>query len=165
MTMIVEDGSVIAGANVYATLAFLDSYHERMGNTAWEEGEGQEEAMYRAMAWLESRPWNGIKSAYTNPLAWPRLNCYTRDGYLVPSDEVPDQVVNAFCEASLIEHVAPGALRPSLDRGGQISSVSISGAVSVTYSGNAPAATVYSTIEGLVSQFVGSRGIIRVELA
>jgi hypothetical protein len=33
--LIVEDGSIVAGANSYCTLAYATTYHANMGNTAW----------------------------------------------------------------------------------------------------------------------------------
>lgn len=33
--LIVEDGSIVAGANSYCTLAYATAYHANMGNTAW----------------------------------------------------------------------------------------------------------------------------------
>ena len=33
--LIVEDGTIVAGANVYASFSDVDLYHEDRGNTIW----------------------------------------------------------------------------------------------------------------------------------
>ena len=35
VTLIVEDGSIVAGANSYASLDYASAYHENIGNFAW----------------------------------------------------------------------------------------------------------------------------------
>ena len=38
-TLIKETGAIVAGANVYATVAEADVYHEDRGNTSWDAGD------------------------------------------------------------------------------------------------------------------------------
>ncbi len=166
MTLIIEDGSVVENANSYVSIDDCDTYHSNLGNATWTGTDAvKKAAILRAMAWIESQSWEGRKTAYENPLSWPRADVVTRDGYLIPEDEVPIQVVNALCEAALVELESAGALRPALERGGQIKSESIDGAVSVTYKDGAPATTQYHAIQGYLRGLVGSANIIRVEIA
>jgi hypothetical protein len=163
-TLTVEDGSVVENANSYVTLEDCTAYHASLGNEDWEDVDGQEEAILRAMAWLETQPWKGQKTDYDNPLQWPR-SYVTLDGLEVPDDEVPTAVVRALCEAALIEGETPGALRPALDRGGQVTSFSLAGVMSETYASGAPAGTTYPAITGKLRGLTYGSGNIKVELA
>jgi hypothetical protein len=166
MALILEDGSGVAGANTYALLTTVNDYHSALGNDEWFLSTNDPTAaILRAMAWLESQSWKGYKIDYDNALAWPRGGVVDSDGYSVPSDEIPSRVINALCEAAIAEVSTPGSLRPVLKRGGQIASVSVHGAVSVTYKDNAPAETRFMAIQGYLRGLTHSTNIFRVELA
>jgi len=166
MALVVEDGSVVTDANCYVSLADCNEYHFSMGNLNWfAVDEDKEAAMLRAMAWLESQTWKGRKTAYDNPLSWPRADIVDRDGYTVPEDEVPSPVVKALCEAALIELDTPGALRPSMKRGGQLISQSIEGVGSWTYASGAPTETKFQAVSSYLKGLVSGGAIIKVELA
>lgn len=134
MAIIVEDGSIVAGANAYASLLELDTYHEDRGNTAWvnADDESKEAAMLRATAGLESfyrERWIGYKSNHNEAnapqfLAWPRKKNseettaagYTvstmsplvdYDGIEIAVNVIPPQVVQAYEEICLIELTEP----------------------------------------------------------
>lgn len=134
MAIVVEDGTIVAGANAYASLLDLDTYHEDRGNTAWvnADDETKEAAMLRATAGLESQyrdRWIGFKSNHntvTAPqfLAWPRKDDkaettdggYTvstmtpltdYDGIEIAVDSIPALVVQAYKEICLIELTEP----------------------------------------------------------
>ena len=134
MTIIPEDGTIVAGANAYGTLAEVDLYHEDRLNSIWTAAsdETKEAAMLRATAGLESKyrsRWLGYKAdhnAVTAPqfLAWPRrkdldqsrANGFTaatmtefadHDGIAYPVDEIPTLVQQAWFEVCLIEISQP----------------------------------------------------------
>lgn len=134
MVITVEDGTIIAGANAYASLAEVDAYHEDRGNTAWVNAsdEDKEAAMLRATAGLESQyreRWIGFKANHNDAnapqnLAWPRkdrkaettADGYTTttmtplvdyDGIVIPVDGIPVQLIAAYQEICLIEITEP----------------------------------------------------------
>lgn len=82
MVIIVEDGSIVAGANAYASLEDLDTFHDDRGNTIWTDKDDmlKEAAMLRATAGMESKyrsRWIGVKTnnsvtVIPQILAWPR---------------------------------------------------------------------------------------------
>ncbi len=82
MTIIVEDGTIVAGGNAYASLSDVDTFHEERLNATWTDAddEKKEAAMLRATAGFESKNrerWFGVKtnnSVTVIPqfLAWPR---------------------------------------------------------------------------------------------
>ncbi len=166
MTLTVETGAIVANANSYVSIADCDSYHTLMGNATWTGTDAvKESAILRAMAWLEARPWKGIKYTYDQSLSWPRSSAVDIDGYTIEVDEVPNGVVKALCEAALLELVTPGSLRPSLERGGMVTSFTLVGVVSESYSGGAPAETVHYTLTGPLKGLLKSSNQIQVQLA
>ena len=81
--LIVEDGTIVAGANVYASFSDVDLYHEDRGNTIWIneiDDDAKESAMLRATAGIESKyreRWIGVKTnnsitVIPQFLSWPR---------------------------------------------------------------------------------------------
>ncbi len=134
MAIIKEDGTIVAGANVYSTLAEVDLYHEDRLNSLWTNADDElkEAAMLRATAGLESKyrdRWFGFKSNHNTAnapqfLAWPRKDDKKQttdegfaiadmdeiedfDGLFIPVDIVHALVVQAYNEVCLIELSQP----------------------------------------------------------
>ena len=99
--LIVEDGTLPAGANSFASVADADAYHAARLTAAWtdELAEVQKEAaLIRASDWLNRKVmWNGRKASRSQRMAWPRSGVVTQDGEIAP-DEIPAEVVEACCE-------------------------------------------------------------------
>jgi hypothetical protein len=164
-TLTVEDGSVVENANSYASIATCNAYHTALGNTAWTGTDAAKEAaILRAMAYLEALTWRGRKYTYEQPLEWPRANVVL-GGYLIETDEVPQKVINALCESALVEIEEANALRPALDRGGQVTSFTLTGVLSETYASGAPAGKTYPAIIGMLRGLTYGSSNIKVELA
>lgn len=148
MPLIVEDGTMPAGANSFASLADADAYHAARLTEAWADslaGDKKEAALIRATDWLNRKVrWEGCKTTRKQRMAWPRTGVATRGGP-VPSDEVPAEVVEACCELAGF-FVEQDYLAP-LDRGGDIASLSVD-VISITYNGTAPAETVFPSLSG-----------------
>lgn len=162
MTLIVETGAVVANANSYASVATVDAYHSARGNTAWSGTDAvKEAAILRAMDFVEGLPWKGQKTAYTNPLQWPRLNVVDRSGFAVPADSVPQGVVYALCAAALVELVTPGALAPALARGGMVKSEKVD-VIETTYMDGAPSSTTYPAIMAPLKGLVGAGNVVEL---
>lgn len=119
MTLIVEDGTGLADANVYATRAEFLAYHAERGNAAAAsaEVEAVDAALIRATEFLDaSYQWRGYAALSTQALSWPRrrtcegasiggvLNGY---GYLMDRngrylDGLPRDVKRATMELALL---------------------------------------------------------------
>jgi hypothetical protein len=69
---------------------------------------------------------------------------------------VPIEIVHATIEAAVRELATPGSLAPDLERGGAIKSLR-AGSVGIEYMGNAPAETIFTLIDGILSGLLGSR--------
>lgn len=121
MTLIVEDGSGVTNANTYASVNTVDEYHAALGQDTWTGTDAAKEAaILRAMRFIENQQYIGIKEDEYNPLEWPRWDAWDRNGYLIQNDVIPQNIINALCEAALVELVSPNALRATLVRGNAI---------------------------------------------
>ena len=163
MTLIIEDGSVVTGANSYASLATVTAYHVARGNSAWlGSDEDAEPAILRAMNYMEALPWNGVKTARDNPLSWPRYGMYDREGYAIDTDDVPQVVVNALCEAAYRELQTAGILQPDDTRDGMLTSISVAGAVSLAWAAGAPRRTNFRIITDMLKGLIATEGGIQL---
>lgn len=160
MTLIVEDGSGLADANAYVSMDDCAEYCAARGLTFPSSPSAPgEQAIIRATAAIDARYRTRFPGTKVNgraqPLQWPRTGAYDSDGEEIASDEIPQEIVHATCEAAVREMAEPGALMPDLERGGQISAMT-AGSVSLKYSGSAPATTTFSIIDGILSGLLGS---------
>ena len=100
----VEDGSGLAAADSYASLADADVYHIDRGNTDWVGTDSSKtRALRRAAQFLDARyrmRWKGVKTSADQGLAWPRNGVEDEDGYAIGSDEFPDAIWRAQCEVA-----------------------------------------------------------------
>ena len=181
MAIIVEDGSIVAGANAYATLAEVDLWHEDRLNTLWTnaDDETKEAAMLRATAGLESKyrgRWYGYKADHNAAnapqfLSWPRrddidesrANGFTSatmtpfadgDGIEYPVTEVPALVKQAYYEVCLIEITQPFvSIQLSRDDMLKYQRVDV---IEQEWLRNAPAVVQFPHIDSLLSTLASS---------
>lgn len=166
--MTLETTPGAANADSYASLEEANAYFTARGNATWTgTDEAKETALRRGTAYLDNvyrTKWRGRRSTETQALAWPRIDgvrgwgypLLDLDGFDIQSDSVPAQVKNAAIEAALIT-LSGAALEPTLERGGQIKSISKGvGPLnkSVTYMDGAPSVDRYTAIEGLLRGLV-----------
>lgn len=118
--LVVEDGTVVTGANSWVDMAFMDQYCSDMGYTTWGTIESPDSrrisAVIRGCRYVVRRyseEWPGSKvGGRAQTLPWPRDDAYDVDGELIESTEIPTEVKQAQCEAALREYVNPGSLTP-----------------------------------------------------
>lgn len=116
MTITVEDGSNVAGANSYVTVSDARTYATARGVTLSATDSVVETLIFKAMDYLESlrSDYKGTKSNQTQALQWPRTNV-SIDGYDIDSDVIPTELKNA--EMQLIMDISSG-LDPMLSSDG-----------------------------------------------
>jgi hypothetical protein len=112
MALTVEDGTGLANADAYISIAYADAYHLNMGNTAWVALSGKEEAIRRATAILNGYSWQGRKVKSDQALDFPRSGLVDGDGYAISSSIVPSGIEKACAEFALREAVSPNSMRP-----------------------------------------------------
>jgi len=117
MALIVEDGSVVENANTYVDVAYVAAYCTLMNYTTWTsapssalETQKKESAIIRSMQFFENISYNGDKTAYSNPLEFPREYLYLDSGDKFPSDEIPTELKKAVAEGAYIEYSTPSVL-------------------------------------------------------
>lgn len=112
---VVEDGSIVSGATSYVTTAEFVQYHENMGNNISAliviTGAGTEldpyVYNYDAVKIVLNKATSYIDNTYTfigaivdndQYLAWPRVDCVTRNGVEIDYNVIPSALKMAVCE-------------------------------------------------------------------
>jgi len=107
MAFTVEDGSNVAGANSFASVADADAYFtDRNLDSDW-FGLGtseKESALVRATDYLNTTyrlQWKGDKTSGTQSLTFPRYDIIDEDGFCLASSPLPTPLLYATSEMGL----------------------------------------------------------------
>lgn len=90
--VVVEDGSIVTGANSYVTVAEMEQFADDR-DYIW-VGDHVDTFLFRAMDWIEAQQYQGSIVSAAQPLMWPRKNVYYR-GFKVEQDVIPDLLKKA----------------------------------------------------------------------
>lgn len=169
MTLIVEDGTAPTGADTYAALTTIADYAVARGLTFPTSPAAPAEAAARiSKQWLDGTFRSRFPGYRTNgrgqSCEWPRTDAYDVAGEAIGSDEIPQEIIDAQCEAAIRELATPGSMMPDLERGGGIRSLK-AGSVAIEYSGNASALTTYTTINGILSGLLSAASMSFIGVA
>jgi hypothetical protein len=113
ITITVEDGTGLAGANSYVSAADADIYHSNRGRSSWGllTADAKATALIAGTQFIDSiYNWIGSRRSKTQGLKWPRIQglddsgnailLVDRDGFDI--DAVPQAVVDACAEAAFL---------------------------------------------------------------
>jgi hypothetical protein len=146
MAIVIEDGTGLADAEAYISVADADTYFAARGNTAWAAlaTEQKEQALrlgsdYMGQAY--GQRWCGTRTTTTQALDWPRTGACGIAADVVP---VPVQRANA----ELAVRASAGELLA--DQGAQVKSETV-GPISVTYADGARQWIRYAVVDGLLA--------------
>lgn len=144
-------------ADAYADPATVSAYAVKFGKVfATSPATAAEAACRVAAKWLDSYCRARLPGEVANAdqaLEWPRAYvCYR--GADLPTDEIPQQIVDAACEAAIRELATPGALMPDLEAGGQIKSLK-AGSVQIDYGGAVRDNQTFQAIDGILAGLLG----------
>lgn len=169
MALIVEDGSGLADAEAYVSVADATTYHTNMGNSAAWAAVGvtavQEAMLRRATNYMRNRyygMWEGSAVASTQRLDWPRSGVPTRDGgSAIASNIVPEDVKAACAELALKAFSAD--LMPDSSQAVKREKV---GPLEVEYDEFSPSSPAYLAIDAMLAPFLlpGSQPGVNVPL-
>lgn len=148
MTIIVEDGTIVTGANSYVSEAELTAYATARGLTLSTD---TEQLLIRGMDYIEAQSYKGFKFTKTQPLQWPRAGVYV-DGYLVDADEIPTELKNGQMESAL---AIDNGQDPLADIARTTKSETV-GSLSVTYADNASSTAIVRKISSSLRKLLGS---------
>lgn len=150
MALIVEDGSIVTGANTYVSEAYADAYFEARNNSEWAalSTEQKEAALLYATSWVDSRySWPGIIVDDSQTLSWPRLGAYDVDLRSISSTSIPTALLSAVCEAALA-HVS-AVLNEVRERGGNLAYAKVD-VLEVSYFRGAAAGRTFPYIDAIL---------------
>ena len=152
MALIVEDGTGLATAESYISVADANAYFLARGNTTWGAlSDAQcEEALRKATDFMLQRYrslWQGYRLGSTQALDWPRVDVEV-DGFGVPSDEVHVLVERACAELAYRSTVAD--LLPDTSSGGQVTREKVD-VIEVEYLPGSNPAPTYPAIDQLLA--------------
>ncbi|MEM6902247.1 MAG: DnaT-like ssDNA-binding protein [Pseudomonadota bacterium] len=152
MTLVVEDGSVVTGAESYISAPDATAYLEARGYDAWTDqaDAAKERALRLATDYMVQTyrgRWIGNRAQSDQSLDWPRHQVIA-DGYHVDSDVVPADVQRAC--ALLAVRALTGDLVPDLTRRTSKEAV---GPIEVEYDGD-ERSNPYRQVERLLSPYL-----------
>lgn len=96
-TIVVEDGTIVTGANSYLSEADLTTYATDRGITL---SGTTAVLLIQAMDYIESQPFKGTKSTSGQSLQWPRYGVWV-DSYYVESTTIPQLLKDALAEIAI----------------------------------------------------------------
>ena len=172
-SLIVEDGSVIAGANTYQSLASISTYCSDMGYTAWASlsTANQTSAVFRGMAYIESKSYKGMRtssgsgfgSSENQVLEWPRAYVYDRNNALIYNNVIPRNLKKALSEAAYREGQSVRSLQPDLVRGGRVKRKKID-VLETEWTSGAPVQNTLTIINGYLQGYIFAGGSLPIML-
>lgn len=172
MPLIVEDGTGMADAESYISVAYADTYFDNRGITLWATllAAEKEQALRRAIDYLGQvyrLRWKGSRVNGTQALDWPRafverddfryagLNGAAVIGgqFYYPSNEVPEEVKRANAEIAF--KAASGDLAPDIGQRTIREKVDV---LEVEYDRYSPQYTQYRAVDNLLAPYLTSVG-------
>lgn len=145
MALIIEDGSIVPGANSFVTAAELVTYADDYGLTIPATTADQERILRRAALQMSALSWKGAESVPLQPLSWPRQDVYVgnvssgltwggarswNDEYIIPPNVIPDQIKKG--QMALAAEIFADDTTPAETKQGQVTSETV-GPISVDY--------------------------------
>ena len=165
MLLIVEDGSIVPGANSYGTRERAGEYLGARGHVEWPTltEEQQDATLIRAADVLNSYGLKGAPVDYFHSMTMPRVGLEFAPGVPVPEDFIPQQFERAQFEIAGAIAVSETDPLEAVDRSkGAVTSESVSGAVSISYAEPAKAAydgpTGFPAVDALLKPFLAASG-------
>lgn len=161
MALIVEDGSIVAGAEAFASVADADAYYTARGNTTWAAltTGAKEVALRLGCDYIEAMygtRWKGERVDADQALSWPRRYVVV-DGVQLDFEAIPAALLRANIELAL--KASAGDLLA--DQGAQVVSETV-GPISVTYAAGARQATRYALVETMLAALLLGAGQVPV---
>lgn len=159
LTLVVEDGTGLANANTYVSLADANTYAESSltaAATAWKseaDDEKKKAALISASRYLTySFDWIGTKKTSTQALAFPRTGVVI-DGQEIPDDIVPQEVKDA-CSELAIQYLAGNGQTGTTEQDGNVAKIGVGkGAVDIQFHDKLASTTIPEQVAHLLSKW------------
>lgn len=171
MALIVEDGSIVAGAESYASVLTATAYLNARGKSTWADlDQDVKEAKLRiatdTMTQLYRNRWYGTRVSLIQSLDWPRYNVQRPDaigyarGYLAvyPYNVVPAEIANACIE---LAYRASTGLDLNPDTTASIKEEKI-GPLTTVYERGSIGVTKFRAVDNMLFPFISGANFARV---
>ncbi|CAB4180586.1 hypothetical protein UFOVP1040_82 [uncultured Caudovirales phage] len=151
MSLIVEDGTGLASAESYLSVADAKAYWTARGMSIGSTADGVlEEKLRLAAAYIDSSwRFKGAKLVAAQALEFPRSGLIDWSSNAVTG--IPKRLKDATAEAAF--KAIGEDLFVDQDRGGMVRSETV-GPISVTYADGAPAGKTFTVVERLLAQYI-----------
>ncbi len=171
MALIVEDGTGLANAESYGSVADADAYFAARGSpTTWTAllEPAKEQWLRQGTEFMDlefGSRWKGRRVTQDQALDWPRWNVTDRDGFTIGSDTVPIQLARATFETAHRMAIDGSDLMPDLDTSANIKRERIEvGPIELdtTYAGSSDQQAQLVKIEKMIRDlvtFLGASGV------
>lgn len=163
MALIVEDGTGLANAESYVSVAYADAYFTARNNANWDGNDAHKEGLLRiATEYLDAnygQRFKGIKNTEAQALQWPRFGVCV-DGYDIGNDVIPVEVMRATCELALRQNHNTDGIQPDLSQTVKREKIDV---IEVEYSEYSPQSPQYKQVDSLLAKYLqGGKGSMRV---
>jgi len=149
-TIIVENGTVVAGANSYVSEADLTAYASDRGLTLTA---ATDVLIIKAMDYIESLSFIGDKHTEAQPLQWPRDEVYIDRNY-IERETIPKELKNGVYTAALAIDAELDPLR-IIERATKREKVDV---IEVEYMDSAASQTIVRTISAALYKILRPGG-------
>lgn len=171
MSLIIEDGTGLAGAEAYRSIAEHQAYCQARGISVDPDTTVLEQQARKAVAYMTQAyrlRWAGTRVSATQALDWPRYLVPKNDApggvgpwqAYYPASPVPTEVKDAQSEL-MIRTALLGDLAPDLTRGVLVETV---GQITVEYDPASPQATRYRAVDMLLAPLLKGGGSASISL-
>lgn len=153
-TIVVEDGTVVSGANSYVSESELTQYasdREIVVNSSLST------LLIKAMDYIESLSFIGMKHTEDQPLQWPRDEVWV-DGYYIERETIPKELKRGQMAVALAIEAGNGPL-DTVERGVKREKADV---VEIEYMDNAPAEVINRTINAALKKLLVAGGGFQV---
>ena len=130
MTLIIEDGTGVVGAESYASAADLVMYAGKFGVTIPADEPAQEALLRRSALAMDGMTWKGRKTDSDQALAWPRRGIEL-DQQIKPDNYLPARI--QYGQMALAAEIHQDDIDPVEKRKGAITLERVEGAVTREY--------------------------------
>lgn len=151
MSLVIETGAIVPGAESFASAAELVVYAANFGRVIPADEPSQEALLRRAALEMDAKPWKGQAVSRDQALAWPRYNV-CRNGWTLPSDAIPAQIKAG--QMALATEIHADDLAPPEQRLGAISREKV-GPLETEYSTASPIISKAAAVRQSYAQFSG----------
>lgn len=155
MALVVEDGTGLANAESYITVAAAATHHANLGNVAWAALASdtiREQLLRQATAYMGQAyrtRWLGYRKSTAQALDWPRVTVVIDEYTWISSEIVPTDIANACADLAL--RAATSGLNPDLTRGVVRKKV---GPLETEYDPNSPQSVRFRAIDMALAPYL-----------